>query len=177
MEIGIGLPSTIPGVQPNSVIEWARRADRAGFSTLGTVDRVTYGNWEPLVTLAAAPAVTERIRLTTAILLAPLRSNTALFAKQAASIDVLSGGRLVLGLAVGGREDDFVVSGVDFHHRGRIFDAQLAELRRVWLGERGVGPVPVTAGGPRIILGGTSDAAIARTVREAEGWIAGGGGP
>jgi alkanesulfonate monooxygenase SsuD/methylene tetrahydromethanopterin reductase-like flavin-dependent oxidoreductase (luciferase family) len=177
MEIGIGLPSTIPGVSRDSVLEWARRADRAGFSTLGTVDRVVYPNWEPLVALAAAAAVTERIRLTTAILLSPLRSNTALFAKQAASIDVLSRGRLVLGLAVGGRQDDYEVSGVDFHRRGRLFDAQLRDLRRVWAGELGVGPEPFTAGGPRIILGGTSDAAIARMAREAEGWVAGGGGP
>jgi alkanesulfonate monooxygenase SsuD/methylene tetrahydromethanopterin reductase-like flavin-dependent oxidoreductase (luciferase family) len=177
MELGIGLPTTIPGVTRDAVLEWARRADRAGFSTLGTIDRVVYANWEPLVALSAAAAVTERIRLTTAILLAPLRSNAALFAKQATSIDVLSGGRLVLGLAVGGRPDDFEVSGVDFHHRGRLFDSQLAELRSVWMGERGVGPSPVTPGGPRIILGGTSDAAIARTVRAAEGWIAGGGGP
>lgn len=178
MEIGIGLPSHVPGTQRDAVLEWARRADRAGFSTLGTIDRTVYPNWEPLLALTAAAAVTERIRLTTAILLAPLRSNPALFAKQAATLDVVSGGRLVLGLAVGARSDDFEAGGVDFHRRGRLFDAQLAELRRLWGGEVGrFGPAPATPGGPRLLLGGTADAALARAARHAEGWIAGGGGP
>jgi alkanesulfonate monooxygenase SsuD/methylene tetrahydromethanopterin reductase-like flavin-dependent oxidoreductase (luciferase family) len=178
MDIGIGLPAHVPGTQRDAVLEWARRADRAGFSTLGTIDRLVYPNWEPLVALSAAAAVTERIRLTTAILLAPLRSNAALFAKQAATLDVLSGGRLVLGLAVGARSDDFEVGGIDFHRRGRLFDAQLATMRRIWAGEVGrLGPAPLTPGGPRLILGGGSDAALARAARQAEGWIAGGGGP
>jgi hypothetical protein len=84
----------------------ARVAEAAGFGSLGTLDRLVYGNCEALVTLAAAAAVTERVRLVTDILIAPLRQ-TALLAKQAATVDRLSGGRLVLGLAVGGREDDY----------------------------------------------------------------------
>ena len=107
MEIGIGLPTTIPGVQGLEVIEWARRADAAGFSTLGTIDRLTYPNYEPLVALAAAAAVTERIRLTTAILIVPYRESAAILAKQAATLHHLSGRRLVLGMAVGGRDDDY----------------------------------------------------------------------
>jgi alkanesulfonate monooxygenase SsuD/methylene tetrahydromethanopterin reductase-like flavin-dependent oxidoreductase (luciferase family) len=71
-----------------------------------------YPSYESLIALAAAAAVTERIRLVTDILLAPLRSNTALLAKQAATLDSLSGGRLVLGLAPGAREDDYEASGV-----------------------------------------------------------------
>jgi hypothetical protein len=67
------------------VVEWARRAERRGFSTLGTIDRLVYDNYEPLATLAAAAVVTNTIRLTTSILLGPLRSNHALFAKQAAT--------------------------------------------------------------------------------------------
>ena len=110
MDIGIGLPATIPGAEGRSVIEWARRADQAGFSSLGTIDRLVYANYEPLVALAAAAAVTEKARLTTSILLAPLR-RTAVLAKQAASVHELSGGRLVLGLAPGGRADDFEASG------------------------------------------------------------------
>ena len=93
------------------IVEWARRADAAGFSSLGTIDRIVYRNYESLIALAAAAAVTERIRLVTDILIAPLRTNTALLAKQAATIDHLSEGRLVLGLAVGGREDDYEASG------------------------------------------------------------------
>ena len=103
MQVGIGLPNATRGVQGKQLIDFAREADRAGFSTLGTIDRIAYSNYEALVTLGAAAAVTERIRLMTSVLLAPLRTNTALFAKQAASVDGLSDGRLVLGIAVGGR--------------------------------------------------------------------------
>jgi alkanesulfonate monooxygenase SsuD/methylene tetrahydromethanopterin reductase-like flavin-dependent oxidoreductase (luciferase family) len=71
MELGIGLPSTIPGVPGRRIGEWASAAERAGFSTLGTIDRVVCGNLETVPTLAAAAAVTERIGLTTAILIAP----------------------------------------------------------------------------------------------------------
>ena len=111
MEIGIGLPAAVPGVDGETLIEWARRAERAASRPLGTIDRLVYDNYEPLATLAAVAAVTETIRLTTSILLGPLRSNHALFAKQAATIDRLSGGRLVVGIAVGGRADDFIESG------------------------------------------------------------------
>src|SRR5919199_68360 len=132
MDIGIGLPNAVAGVDRAGIVDWARRAEAAGFSSLGTIDRLVYGNYESLIALAAAAAVTKRIRLATDILIAPLRSNTALLAKQAATLDHLSGGRLVLGLAPGGRPDDYEVSGVDFSRRGRIFDAQLEELTRLW---------------------------------------------
>ena len=125
MDIGIGLPTTIPGSQRDAVIDWARRADDAGFSTLGTIDRIVYPNYEPLVALAAAAAVTERIRLTTAILIVPYRVNAAMLAKQAATIQHLSGGRFVLGAAVGGRDDDYEASGCPMSGRGKRFDEML----------------------------------------------------
>src|SRR5215213_6243440 len=123
MEVGIGLPTTIPGVEGPQVLEWARRAEARDFSSLGTIVRIAYANHEPLIALAAVAGVTERIRLATTILIAPYRLNAALLAKQAATLDVLSGGRLVLGVAVGGREDDYAASGADFRSRGRVFDA------------------------------------------------------
>ena len=132
MDVGIGLPSTIRGVEREQVLEWARRAEARGFSSLGTIDRIVYDNYEPLIALAAAAAVTERIRLATTILIAPYRANGALVAKQAASVDRLSRGRLVLGVAVGGREDDYEASGVDFHTRGRQFEAMLGQWEKVW---------------------------------------------
>src|SRR4051795_13175560 len=148
MEIGIGLPSTLPTATGADILAWAREADTAGFSTLGTIDRVVYGNHETIPTLAAAAAVSSRARLTTAILIAPFRGNGTLLAKQLASVDSYSGGRLTVGIAVGGREDDFTASGADFHARVAAFDAQLAEMRAVWAGEpRGsagaIGPAPV----------------------------------
>ena len=176
MDIGIGLPNAVRGVGRAGIVDWAQRAEAAGFSSLGTIDRIVYANYESLIALAAAAAVTERIRLATDIMIAPLRSNTALLAKQASTIDHLSGGRLVLGLAPGGRPDDYEVSGVDFHRRGRIFDSQLEELTRLWRGEGGVGPAP-PSGRPGLLVGGRADASYRRAARYADGWTSGGGGP
>ena len=181
MDLGIGLPSTIPGLERSQLLEWARRADDAGFSTLGTIDRVVFGNYETIPTLAAAAAVTTRIRLTTSILIAPFRGNGTLLAKQLATVDRLSSGRLVVGIAVGGRKDDFTATGTDFHGRGTAHDAQLREMRAVWAGaSRGiagsVGPPPVQAGGPPLLIGGTGAASMRRMVEVGVGWVAGGGG-
>jgi len=177
MDIGIGLPNAVRGVERDGIVEWARRADQAGFSSLGTIDRIAYPNYEPLISLAAAAAVTERIGLVTDILIAPLRTNVPLFAKQAATIDALSGGRLTLGLAVGGRPDDFEISGVDFTKRGRQFDDQLAQLTQLWKGEGGVGPAPASGARPGLLIGGQSDAAFRRAAQFADGWTLGGGTP
>jgi len=182
VDVGIGLPSTLPWVRGGDVLEWARRAEAAGFSSLGTIDRVCYGNHETIATLAAAAAVTQRVGLMTSVLVAPYRGNGALLAKQVATVDSLSGGRLTLGLGVGAREDDYRANGVAFHRRGRIFDVQLAEMRAVWSGEpRGmagaIGPAPVRPGGPPLLLGGTSEAAVRRTVQYGAGWIGGVAGP
>jgi alkanesulfonate monooxygenase SsuD/methylene tetrahydromethanopterin reductase-like flavin-dependent oxidoreductase (luciferase family) len=174
MQIGIGLPSAVPGVDRTGIVEWARRAEAAGFSALGTLDRIAYGNYESLIALAAAAAVTARIKLVTDILIAPLRANAALLAKQTATIDHLAGGgRVVLGLAPGGRQDDYELSGIDFSQRGRIFDRQLEALGHFWDGEGGIGP----RSRPRVLVGGTVDASYKRGAKYGDGWTAGGGGP
>ncbi|MGF7235551.1 MAG: LLM class flavin-dependent oxidoreductase [Frankia sp.] len=181
MKIGIGLPATVPGVTGSGLLDWARRAEERDFSSLAVLDRLVYPNYEPLVTLAAAAAVTERIRLATTILVGPYRNNAALLAKQAATIDHLSGGRLVLGLAAGGREDDYRASGVDYATRGARLDADLDVLERAWAGQPvadagPVGPRP-PRGRPTVILGGTAPAAFHRAARHGDGWIFGGGNP
>ena len=177
MRVGIGLPNAVRGVDRAGIVEWAQRAERAGFASLGTLDRLVYANYESLIALAAAAAVTERVELVTDILIAPLRSNTALLAKQAATIDSLSGGRLTLGLAPGGRRDDFEASGVDFSRRGRVFDQQLDEMTAVWRGEGGIGPAPRRDGRPGLLIGGRTDAAHQRAATYADGWTIGGGSP
>ncbi len=174
MDIGIALPNAIPGATGAELTEWARRAEARGFSTLGTIDRIVYDNYEPLTALAAAAAVTERIGLSTTVLLAPLRTNTVELAKQALSVNALSGGRLTLGVGLGAREDDYALSGVELKGRGKRFDAMLERLREVWDGDE-VGPS--TAGRPRLVIGGHAEASYARTARFGDGWIASGSGP
>jgi alkanesulfonate monooxygenase SsuD/methylene tetrahydromethanopterin reductase-like flavin-dependent oxidoreductase (luciferase family) len=182
MDIGIGLPNTVPGTEGRRLVDWAKDAEEAGFSTLGTIGRLVYPNYEELIALAAAAAVTSRIRLTTSVLLAPLYANTALFAKQAASLDRLSGGRLVLGLGLGGRDDDYSASALPTTGKGRRLDQQLTEMKRIWSGENyglagAIGPEPVRPGGPELILGGAAEASFRRVALLGDGWIMGGGTP
>jgi alkanesulfonate monooxygenase SsuD/methylene tetrahydromethanopterin reductase-like flavin-dependent oxidoreductase (luciferase family) len=182
MDVGIGLPNTVPGTDGKTLVEWAARAEQAGFSTLGTIGRLVYPNYEELIALAAAAAVTERIRLTTSVLLAPLHANAALFAKQVASLDRLSGGRFVLGIGLGGREDDYTASGLTMAGRGRRLDQALEEMKRIWRGEeRGfagaIGPEPTRPGGPPLIVGGQSETSFRRAARFGDGWMMGGGTP
>ncbi|SBW18157.1 coenzyme F420-dependent N5 N10-methylene tetrahydromethanopterin reductase-like protein [Candidatus Protofrankia californiensis] len=180
MDVSIGLPSTIPGAEGSQILEWAKRADRAAFLSLGVIDRLVYSNDEPLITLAAAAAATERIKLLTAIAILPYRVNAALFAKQAASIQHLSGNRLVLGLGLGGREDDYEAGGVPFAGRGRRFEKMLVDALGVWSGEpRGdagaIGPTPPVR--PGLLIGGQSPRSFQRAAEHADGWIAGGAPP
>jgi alkanesulfonate monooxygenase SsuD/methylene tetrahydromethanopterin reductase-like flavin-dependent oxidoreductase (luciferase family) len=182
MEIALGLPASVPGVTGRDVLTWAVKGERAGFSSLATLDRLVFDSYDCLTVLAAAAAVTERIRLATTVMIGPLRTNVALLAKQATTVDQLCDGRLVLGLGVGARPDDFAASGADFRGRGRRLAEQVAELRRIWAGERrgiagAVGPAPSEPLGPPIILGGHSPTAIARAGAIGDGWICGGGGP
>jgi alkanesulfonate monooxygenase SsuD/methylene tetrahydromethanopterin reductase-like flavin-dependent oxidoreductase (luciferase family) len=134
MEIGIGTPNTVAGATGAQLLEWARRADAAGFSTLATIGAVSYPGYEELTLMAAAGAVTERIRFLPNVLIAPARS-TADLAKQAASVQLLTGGRLTLGLGVGWRATDYQLTDHDFATRGRRFDQQLQGLEKAWAGE------------------------------------------
>jgi alkanesulfonate monooxygenase SsuD/methylene tetrahydromethanopterin reductase-like flavin-dependent oxidoreductase (luciferase family) len=174
MNIGVGLPTSTSGISAELLLDWAKRADAGPFSSLGVVDRVAYHNYEPFTALAAAAAVTRRVRLATMVVIAPLR-NTAMLAKQAASLDAISGGRLTLGLAVGARGEDYQASGIDSRGRGRRFGEQLEAIRDIW--EEGkIGPTPV-APGPHMLVGGSSGEALARMARYADGYMHGGGPP
>jgi len=174
MNIGVGLPTSTSGINAELLFEWAKRADAGPFSSLGVVDRVAYQNYEPFTALAAAAAITRRVRLATMVAIAPLR-NTAILAKQAASLDALSGGRLTLGLAVGARGEDYAAAGIDSRGRGRRFGEQLEVIRDIW--EEGkIGPTP-KAPGPRVLVGGSSSEALVRMARYADGYMHGGGPP
>jgi alkanesulfonate monooxygenase SsuD/methylene tetrahydromethanopterin reductase-like flavin-dependent oxidoreductase (luciferase family) len=178
MEIGIGLPNAVKGTTSQHLIEFARTADEKGFATLGTIDRVVYGNYEPLVALGAAAAVTERIELMTTILIGPYR-NTAVLAKQALSVQAVSGGRFTLGIAIGARDDDYEATGTPTQGKGERLDKQLEEMKRIWDGEdRGfAGAIGPRVDPPSIVVGGTVEASFERAAKYGDGWIMGGGTP
>ncbi|MFI7639669.1 LLM class flavin-dependent oxidoreductase [Nonomuraea sp. NPDC049400] len=174
MDIGIGLPGHGRWTDGTALVEWARRAEARGFSTLSVSDRLAWSTPEPLITLAAAAGATSRIRLLTSVLLAPLRANHALFAKAVTTLDQLAGpGRLQLGLAPGAREDDFVLSEVDYSTRGKQFDQLLDRLAGSSAPGDPVGPRPATPGGPPLLFGGNSKATLRRIASHGTGWIAG----
>jgi alkanesulfonate monooxygenase SsuD/methylene tetrahydromethanopterin reductase-like flavin-dependent oxidoreductase (luciferase family) len=180
MKIGIGLPSTFLNISGSLIREWARLAEAGPFSSLAVLDRLVYKDFEALTTLAVAAGETRRIRLMTAVLLAPLR-NTSVLAKQVASLDALSNGRLTLGLGIGGREDDYRAASASFRSRGKRLEEQLEIMTRLWAGQPfdeqtgPVGPTPVQPGGPEILIGGFAPAAINRLERWGHGFLSGGG--
>jgi alkanesulfonate monooxygenase SsuD/methylene tetrahydromethanopterin reductase-like flavin-dependent oxidoreductase (luciferase family) len=172
MNVGVGLPTTTPGTDGAMVLEWARRADAGPFSSLAVLDRVVYDCLDPFAALAAAAAVTARVRLTTMIAIGPLRA-TALLAKQAASVHALSGRRLTLGLAIGARIEDYEAAGIDHRGRGGRLSEQLAYLRG-GIDEDRVGPA---RDGIELLVGGASGQAFSRMARYADGYAHGGGPP
>ncbi|MDQ6694496.1 MAG: LLM class flavin-dependent oxidoreductase [Chloroflexota bacterium] len=174
MRVGVGLPTTIPGADGRLIVQWAREADAGPFSSLGVLDRLVYSSYDPLTSLAAAAAVTERVTLASTIVVGLLHS-TAMLAKMAASINALSGGRLVLGLAVGARRDDYDAAGVPYVSRGKRLDEQLATLRDLWESS----PCPSVPDGkpPPLLVGGLTEHGFARMARYADGYVHGGGPP
>ena len=181
MEIGIAFPKVMPPGESDRIVEWAKRADDGPFSSLAMVDRLVYGNHDPLIVFAVAAAVTTRIRLMPTVLLMSLR-NAAIVAKQVASIDAVSGGRFSLGVGVGSRADDFAAAGVSMKGRGKRLDEQVAMLRRIWSGEPAaegagpIGPPPARSGGPELLIGGRSAPALERAGRLGDGYVAGAAG-
>jgi len=181
MRIAIGLPSRIPAASGELMLEWATRAEQGPFSSLVVTDRVVSQALEPLSVLALAAGATRRIRLMTSVVIAPTRETT-LLARQAATIDVISGGRLTLGLGVGVRANDYSATGFDFHRRGKRAEEQLPLLRRLWAGEAlstdvgAIGPRSPRAGGPEMLIGGYVAAIVQRIAKWGDGYMAPGGG-
>jgi len=160
MKIGIGLPAAVPDVDATTIGDWAAAAERAGFDSVGVIDRLVYDNLEALTALAAAAARTERIELMTTVLTVGWRGNAALVAKQLASVDLLSGGRLTAGIGLGGWPADYAERGVpDTGKRERL--EQVIAAVRSW-----------PQGDPTLLFGGLVAAAWKRAATHGDGWIA-----
>ena len=173
IDIGMGLPSHVDGVTRTQLIRWARQAEDMGANSLCTTDRVMYPSLETMLTLAAVSSVTARAKLMTSVLVAPLRTNSALFRKQIYTLDLLTDHRLVLAVGVGRRHDDYDACGVDYSRRGRILDEQLsAEDSPPYPGTTGSGPSISDVLGTRLLFSGQSPATLGRIARQGGGWVA-----
>jgi len=200
MRFGVVFPQTEIGTDPGAIRAFAQAAEGLGFDHLLVYDHVLGarprgGEWlgythedmfhEILVLLGFFAAVTTRLELTTGILILPQRQ-TALVAKQAAEIDVLSGGRLRLGIGVGWNNVEYEALGERFEERGRKVEEQIAVLRELWtkpvvtfkgryhrIVNAGLNPLPVQRPIP-IWMGGESEAVMRRIARIGDGWILGG---
>src|SRR5260221_13389947 len=128
MQLGVGLPSVVPGASADLILGWARDADAGPFSSLGVHDRLAWDGFECLGVLNAAAAVTERIKLASLVLIAHLRP-ALLIASQAAAIQRLYQGTLTLGVGIGPRRDDYEAAGAAFGTRGQRLEGQLHEFR------------------------------------------------
>lgn len=196
LTLGFGLPVSGSWATPGNVAAVARRAEDLGYGALWTFQRVVvpvdedYGPQyrsvlDPVVALGFAAAVTDRVRLGTAVVNAPFLS-PAILAKQLASVDVLSGGRLDVGLGLGWAPHEFAVVGASSERRGARLAEYVACLRALWADDpvsfsgeffdvppSRMLPKPVQRPAPPVLLGGSADVALRRAGRIADGWISG----
>jgi probable F420-dependent oxidoreductase len=188
-KVGLLLPGSFAGQPPklSEFAEFFRRADDLGFHSLWVIDRVFHSVniLDPLTVLTCAAAVTSRIRLGTAVLLTAFR-NPVLTAKTTATLDYLSGGRLTLGVSLGGRDNEFESLGVPIKQRVSRLRENLAVMRKLWtepnvtfhgryyhLDNVNMEPKPPQKPCIPILMGGRAEAVLKRSVEEADGWIAG----
>ena len=199
MRVGVTLPQTEMNNDPGSLREYAQAIEGLGYDHIQSLDHVLGANsasrpgWqgpydhadlihEPFVLFGYLAALTQTVELVTTIIILPQRQ-TALVAKQAAAIDVLSGGRMRLGIGIGWNDVEFEALGEDFHDRGRRSEEQIEVLRALWtqdlvtyqgrwhtITDAGINPLPVQRPIP-IWIGGGADATLRRIARLGDGWF------
>jgi probable F420-dependent oxidoreductase len=199
MNLGICLPHYGRPIEPSRIMQVAARAEEMGLDSVWVTDHVIVPRdasliyredmLDPLAVLPWLAGVTERIALGTSVIVLPYRSPLPV-AKLLASVDVLSGGRLIVGVAVGWLEGEFEALGAPFRERGRRTDEAIELFRAVWteeyptittrnhqLANVKVSPMPLQKPRPPILVGGGSDAALRRAARLGDGWHASGMAP
>ena len=199
MKLGVVFPQTEIGVEPDAIRAYVEAAEDLGYEHLLVYDHVLGADpthrpgWsgpythdhmfhEPLVLFGYIAAISKRLELVSGVVILPQRQ-TALVAKQAAEVDVLSGGRLRLGVGVGWNAVEFEALGEDFHNRGKRFEEQVAVLRALWtkevvnfegkwhnITEAGINPLPIQRPIP-LWMGGRSEVVLRRTARIGDGWF------
>ena len=199
MKIGVVFPQTEIGNDPAAIRDYAQTAEGLGFTHVLAYDHVLGANpdrpggfsgpythltpfHEVFVLLSYLAGVTQRLELVTGILILPQRQ-TVLVAKQAASLDVLSGGRLRLGVGLGWNEIEYIGLNENFHNRGKRIEEQVSLLRKLWAGplvdfkgqwhtipDAGLNPLPVNRSIP-IWFGGHAEPVLRRAARLGDGWM------
>ena len=184
-KIGFCFVNPAPQIQPGHVTTAAKKCEEMGLHSFWTIDRIAYDNLEPFTLLAAAAAVTKKIRIGTSVFLAGLR-HPALLAKSVATLDFLSSGRVTLGIGFGSRANDFAAVEIPFEHRGGRAEEAIKLVKRL-CSEEGVthkgrffqvenltiGPRPIQSPHPPIWMGGSADVVLRRVARLADGYICG----
>ena len=199
MRIGVVFPQTEIGNDPAAIRDYGQTAEGLGFTHVVAYDHVLGANpirpggWrgpythesafhEPFVLFAYMAAVTQRLEFVPGVIILPQRQ-TALVAKQAAALDVLSSGRLRLGVGLGWNEVEYIALNEDFHNRGRRMEEQVSLMRQLWteplvtfsgrwhnIADAGIKPLPVQRPIP-LWFGGRADPALRRMARLADGWL------
>ena len=173
MTVSMTLP-TMTEHDRQTLLTWCREVDAGPWESLAVPERTTYTSHDLIVQLAAAAMLTERVRLWSTIVILPAHDAVDV-AKKMASIDVLSDGRLSVGVGVGGREHDYLALGASFANRWARLDAAVATMQRIWAGEPPfadadpVGPIPVQPGGPPIFGSSMGPKSMARAAKWAAG--------
>lgn len=173
MKVGLAIPQMARDLDRARVRGWCSAADEGPFSSISAGERITFRNLEGLTLCAVAAGLTERVRVMTNVVVLPWHS-PALIAKQLATIDVVSGGRLDVAVGVGGRWQDYAALGSSFERRHQRLDDAVHELRRLWTGGEAadgekVGPEPVQAGGPPLYGSAMGPKSMARVAKWASG--------
>ena len=174
MNIGLCFPYSQDDLSRDVMLEWFRRVDQGPFSTLSCGERVVGSSVDMVATLAAAAAVTERVRIVPTLYVLPMHPAIKV-AKHAATLDLISDGRITITVGIGGRVHDYQCMEKEPVRRYARMDEQVAQIRSIWAGElpfegtEPVGPRPVQPNGPPILAGVTGPKGIARAAKWADG--------
>ena len=173
MTVGVALPQMATGLDRERLVAWCRGIDEGPFSSVSAGERITFHNLDGFTLCSAAAAITSRVRILVNVVVLPWHA-PALVAKELASIDVVSGGRVEIAVGVGGRQQDYAALGSSFAGRHGRLDAAVHELRRLWSGGPAadgdvVGPSPVQSGGLPILASAMGPKSLARAAQWADG--------
>ena len=174
MKIGLCLPYMEAGMTREDYHRWFRAIDEGPFHSLSCGERIIGPTFDMRILLSSAAAITERVEINTSLYVLPMH-NAVRAAKEIASLDVLSGGRLTVTLGYGGREQDYRAVDAEYAGRHARMDDQVAAMREIWNqrppfeGVDPVGPLPTREGGPRLLTGAMGPKGMARSARWADG--------